>query len=222
MADLQPEVTRATRNAAIAKVRRAEYFGSAHSADQLPPPGAPEIAFAGRTNAGKSSAINTITGRTRLAFTSKTPGRTQLINLFACGADMVLVDLPGYGFAGVPRAVREHWEELVGGYLHTRESLAGVVIMMDSRHPLTPLDLELLDWLAPAATPVHVLLTKSDKLSRNDSSVLLRKVRAELQLRNPGTTVQLFSSLKRVGVEEAALAIEAFATRKRQAIKNPG
>jgi GTP-binding protein len=222
MAESQPEVTRATRNAAVAKLRRAEYLGSAHSDDQLPPPGAPEIAFAGRSNAGKSSAINTITGRTRLAFTSKTPGRTQLINLFACGSDLILVDLPGYGFAGVPKAVRAHWEELVGGYLRTRESLAGVVIMMDSRHPLTPLDLELLDWLAPAATPVHVLLTKSDKLSRNDSTALLRKVRAELHLRNPGTSVQLFSSLKRTGIDEAALAIEAFASRKKQAIKNPG
>jgi GTP-binding protein len=222
MAESQPEATRAARNAALAKMRKAEYLGSAHSEDQLPPPRAPEIAFAGRSNAGKSSAINAITGRTRLAFTSKTPGRTQLINLFSCGPDLVLVDLPGYGFAGVPRAVREHWEELVGGYLHTRESLAGVVIMMDCRHPLTPLDLELLDWLAPAQTPVHILLTKSDKLSRSDSTVLLRKVRAELRLRNPGATVQLFSSLKRIGVEEAALAIEALAVRKKQAIKNPG
>jgi GTP-binding protein len=126
----------------------------------------PEVAFAGRSNAGKSSAINTLAGRRRLAFASKTPGRTQLINFFSIASGAYLVDLPGYGYAGVPLPVRAHWESLVGEYVGKRESLAGVVVVMDARHPLTPLDRQLLDWLTPAGRRVHVLLTKADKLSK--------------------------------------------------------
>ncbi len=129
---------------------KAVYRLSVHDPHELPPPGAPEVAFAGRSNAGKSSAINTLTGRKRLAFVSKTPGRTQLINFFSLGDAAFLVDLPGYGYAGVPGEVRRHWEGLVGDYIATRESLAGVVIIMDSRHPLTPLDLRLINWLREA------------------------------------------------------------------------
>ena len=137
-----------------------------HDPQELPPPGAPELAFAGRSNAGKSSAINTLTGRKRLAFVSKLPGRTQLINFFALGEAAFLVDLPGYGYAGVPAEVRRHWDTLVGGYVAERDSLAGVVVVMDARHPLTPLDRRLIEWLRDAGRPVHALLTKADKISR--------------------------------------------------------
>jgi GTP-binding protein len=192
---------------------------SVHDPHELPAPGAPELAFAGRSNAGKSSAINTLTGRTRLAFVSKTPGRTQLINFFSLGDAAFLVDLPGYGYAGVPGEVRRHWEGLVGQYIATRESLAGVVIVMDSRHPLTPLDCRLIDWLRDAGRQVHVLLTKSDKLSKQAAQQTLAKVRRDLQQLCPGATIQLFSSLKNEGVSEAAAVLAQLVARK---TKSPG
>jgi len=184
-----------------------------HDPRELPAPGVPEIAFAGRSNAGKSSAINTLAGRRRLAFVSKTPGRTQLINFFSLGGAAYLVDLPGYGYAGVPGEVRDHWRELVGGYIAERSSLAAVVIVMDARHPLTDLDLTLLDWLREAGRKVHVLLTKSDKLSKQSSQTTLARVRARLAEITPGATVQLFSSLKRSGVDEAATVLARLAGR---------
>lgn len=193
------------------------YALSVHDPAKLPAPGAPEIAFAGRSNAGKSSAINTLAGRRRLAFVSKTPGRTQLINFFDLGGRAFLVDLPGYGYAGVPGEVRAHWKELVGTYIAERSSLAGVVVVMDVRHPLTPLDTTLLDWLAEAGRAAHVLLTKSDKLSKQAQQVALAKVRRELAKSYPHATVQLFSSMKREGVEEAASALSALAARKNKA-----
>jgi GTP-binding protein len=196
---------------------KAVYRMSVHDPHELPPPGAPELAFAGRSNAGKSSAINTLTGRTRLAFVSKTPGRTQLINFFSLGDAAFLVDLPGYGYAGVPGEVRRHWEGLVGHYIATRNSLAGVVIVMDSRHPLTPLDRRLIDWLRDAGRPVHALLTKSDKLSKQAAQQTLAKVRRELQQICPGATIQLFSSLKNEGVSEAAAVLSQLVARKQKA-----
>ena len=180
-----------------------------HDPRALPAPGPPEIAFVGRSNAGKSSAINTLAGRRRLAFVSKTPGRTQLINFFSLGPHALLVDLPGYGYAGVPGAVRRHWDTLVGGYIAARSSIALVVVVMDVRHPLTDLDVRLLDWLRDAGRRAHVLLTKADKLSRQAAGTTLRQVRARLGEVSPGTTVQLFSSLKRDGIEEAARAVGA-------------
>ncbi len=189
----------------------ATFALSAHDPRELPEPGAPEIAFAGRSNAGKSSAINALTGRRRLAFFSKTPGRTQLINFFALGERAFLVDLPGYGYAGVPLPVRQHWQTLVGNYVAERPSLAGVVVVMDARHPLTPLDHELLQWLAPAGRRVHVLLTKADKLSRQSAQRTLAQTRAELARLYEGSSVQLFSSLKREGLAEAAAKISAWA-----------
>jgi GTP-binding protein len=192
---------------------RAAYTLSVHDPRELPPPGAPEIAFAGRSNAGKSSAINTLAGRRRLAFVSKMPGRTQLINFFSIGGAGYLVDLPGYGYAGVPDAVREHWKELVGRYVSERASLAGVVVVMDARHPLTALDLTLLDWLRESGRAAHVLLTKSDKLSKQAGQATLARVRRELAGVVPGATAQLFSSLKREGVEEAAAALARLAAR---------
>ncbi len=161
-----------------------------------------EIAFAGRSNAGKSSAINTLSNRTRMAYVSKTPGRTQHINYFTITADHYLVDLPGYGFADVPDAVRTHWEKLLSRYLQERLPLCGLIIIMDSRRPLTVLDWRMLDWFVPTGRPVHVLLSKSDKLSRQEATKTLADVRAQL-LKYPQCSVQLFSSLKKQGLEEA-------------------
>lgn len=197
-------------------LERAVYTLSVHDPEKLPPPGAPEIAFAGRSNAGKSSAINTLAGRRRLAFVSKTPGRTQLINFFDLAGRAFLVDLPGYGYAGVPGEVRDHWRELVGTYIADRSSLVAVVVVMDIRHPLTPLDLTLLQWLREAGRKVHILLTKADKLSKQAAQAALAKVRRQLATVYPGTTVQLFSSLKREGVEEAASALGTLAAGKKQ------
>ena len=190
---------------------------SVHDPRELPPPGAPEIAFAGRSNAGKSSAINTLAGRRRLAFVSKTPGRTQLINFFSLGARAYLVDLPGYGYAGVPGEVREHWKHLVGTYIAERSSLALVVVVMDARHPLTALDRTLLQWLKEAGRRAHILLTKSDKLSKQAAQATLARVRRDLATLNPGATAQLFSSLKREGISEAASALSTIATGKNKA-----
>ena len=195
----------------------AAYALSVHDPRELPAPGAPEIAFAGRSNAGKSSAINTLAGRRRLAFVSKTPGRTQLINFFALGGRAFLVDLPGYGYAGVPHEVREHWKHLVGTYIAERASLAAVVVVMDARHPLTALDRTLLDWLREAGRRAHVLLTKSDKLSKQAARATLARVRRELATLYPGASAQLFSSLKREGIEEAASVLTTLAAGKNKA-----
>ena len=183
--------------------RNATFVLSAHDLRDLPPPGAPEIAFAGRSNAGKSSAINTLADHVRLAFVSKTPGRTQLINFFRLAGGAMLVDLPGYGFARVPAATRAHWERVLSMYLQTRESLQGLVLVMDARHPLTPLDETMLAWFRPTGRPVHVLLTKADKLSRNVQESTLRSVRERLRRLAPNFTAQLFSALKRTGLDEA-------------------
>lgn len=196
---------------------QAAYTLSVHDPKELPPAGAPEIAFAGRSNAGKSSAINTLAGRRRLAFVSKTPGRTQLINFFSLGGRAYLVDLPGYGYAGVPHEVRDHWKHLVGTYVTERDSLAGVVVVMDIRHPLTDLDRTLMDWLHEAGRPSHVLLTKSDKLSKQAARNALDGVRRDLGKLYPGTTAQLFSSLKREGVDEAAATLARLTTQKNKA-----
>lgn len=193
------------------RVASAAYALSAHDPKDFPSPGVPEIAFAGRSNAGKSSAINALTGRRRLAFASKTPGRTQLINFFSLEGRAFLVDLPGYGYAGVPEAIRRHWQRLVGEYVRDRACVAGLIVVMDARHPLTALDCQLLDWLAPAGRRVHVLLTKSDKLSPQAASRTLAETRRELERLYPGSSVQLFSSLRRVGLSQAAATIEAWA-----------
>jgi GTP-binding protein len=195
----------------------AKFSLSVHDPRELPRPGIPEIAFAGRSNAGKSSAINTLAGRRRLAFVSKTPGRTQLINFFSLDGRAYLVDLPGYGYAGVPGEVREHWKHLVGTYVSTRQSLAAVVVVMDVRHPLTSLDRTLLDWLRESRRGIHVLLTKADKLSRQAQQAAMTKVRRELATHYPGATVQLFSSTKRDGIAEAAKRLAQFAATKNKA-----
>ncbi|MEZ5628021.1 MAG: ribosome biogenesis GTP-binding protein YihA/YsxC [Rhodocyclaceae bacterium] len=168
----------------------------------LPPPNGAEIAFAGRSNAGKSSAINTLAAHTRLAFVSKTPGRTQLINFFRLRCGAVMVDLPGYGYAEVPEKIRRQWQGLLENYLRERPNLIGLVLIMDSRRPLTPLDRQMLDWFAPSGRPVHVLLTKSDKLTRNEAAKTLAATRKALAEWGGAVTVQMFSSLKKTGMDE--------------------
>lgn len=187
--------------------QNATFYISAHNLRDLPPPAGIEIAFAGRSNAGKSSALNTLANHNRLAYVSKQPGRTQLINFFALGNDRFLVDLPGYGYAKVPQAMREHWQLTLSAYLSQRSTLQGLVLVMDCRHPLTPLDRQMLDWFCPSGKPVHVLLTKSDKLSRNAANQTLLAVRKELNATWDNCSVQLFSSLKKQGVEEAESVI---------------
>ena len=187
--------------------RGAAFHITAHHLSDLPPPLGPEIAFAGRSNAGKSSAINTLVDHKRLAFVSKAPGRTQQINFFSLPSGAFLVDLPGYGYAKVQRELRAHWEHLLSTYLQTRGSLFGMVLIMDSRHPLTPLDRQMLDWFAATGKPVHVLLSKADKLTRQEGQQTLRQVRAELKKYAGNYTTQLFSSSKKLGMEEAEKTI---------------
>ncbi|MDR2015346.1 MAG: ribosome biogenesis GTP-binding protein YihA/YsxC [Azoarcus sp.] len=185
--------------------RHARFETSIAKPAALPPDDGPEIAFAGRSNTGKSSAINTLVGHTRLAYVSKTPGRTQLLNFFRLPCGARLVDLPGYGYAAVPEKIRLQWQGLIEEYLKTRASLVGIVLMMDARHPLTPLDWQMIGWFAPTGRPIHVLLTKSDKLSRGAAVATLNQVRAALARYNSSGerfTAQLFSSLKKTGIEE--------------------
>jgi GTP-binding protein len=192
----------------------ASFLRAAGRVADLPPPGPPEIAFAGRSNVGKSSAINALVGRTMLARTSKTPGRTQTINFYALGDDARLVDLPGYGYARVPRAMREHWRTLVDAYLGSASSLAGVVLVMDARHPFTPLDEQLIAWLGE--TRFLVLLTKADKLGRGAQLSL----RDEARRRTGRPEVALFSSVTRQGVDECRDLLEHWLEQAAK-IKNP-
>ena len=176
----------------------------AHLRD-LPQDAVREVAFAGRSNAGKSSAINTLAGRVRLAYVSKTPGRTQHLNYFTLADGRYFVDLPGYGYAKAPAEIRAQWEGLIGPYLSKRQQLAGLVVIMDIRRPLTDLDLRLIDWFRPTGRPIHILLSKADKVSRQEQTKILRSVKAELATWGGAElySVQLFSSLKKMGVEEA-------------------
>ena len=181
--------------------RHAAFEISVAQPSGLPPTTGPEIAFAGRSNAGKSSAINTLVGHTRLAFVSKTPGRTQLINVFRLPNGAALVDLPGYGFAQVPLAVRKQWQGLLEDYLTRRPNLIGLVLIMDARRPLTQLDWRMIGWFAPSGRPIHCLLTKADKLTRQAQAQTLRDTRAALDIYREQVTVQLFSGLKKTGMD---------------------
>jgi GTP-binding protein len=187
--------------------QRAQFFITAASLGDLKFASRAEVAFAGRSNAGKSSAINTLANYKKLAFTSKTPGRTQQLNYFALGDDRFLVDLPGYGYAKVSRTERERWGQFLGRYLQVREPLLGLVLIMDARHPLTDLDLQMLSWFGPTEKPVHALLTKSDKLSKLECAATLRKVSGQLKAMSPLYTASLFSSLKKTGIDQAEAAI---------------
>lgn len=188
-----------------------EFFRAVHRLQDLPADRGAEVAFAGRSNAGKSSAINALVNRQRLAYVSKTPGRTQTINFFGLGGGRFLVDLPGYGYAAVPQREREHWGELISAYLTARECLRGLVLIADARRPLTALDRQLIEWFAITAKPVHVLLTKADKLSRPQARLALSKAGSELCRDHPGLlSVQLFSSATRDGVAKAQQTVSGW------------
>ncbi|WP_206486176.1 ribosome biogenesis GTP-binding protein YihA/YsxC [Thalassotalea sp. G2M2-11] len=184
-------------------LNRATFTISAPDIRRLPDDAGIEVAFAGRSNAGKSSALNALTNQKSLARTSKTPGRTQLINVFEVGDGQRLVDLPGYGFAKVPLEMKKKWQKALGEYLEKRESLQGLVVLMDIRHPLKDLDRDLIEWAADSELPVLALLTKADKLSQGKASAEVLKVKKSLKALNADIKVQAFSSLKKTGVEQA-------------------
>lgn len=187
-----------------ARYRAASFLISAAKLAQLPQDTGPEVAFAGRSNAGKSSAINRLCGQKSLARTSKTPGRTQLINLFQLDDKRHLVDLPGYGYAKVAEDIKRRWQQTMETYLSERQALQGLILLMDVRHPLKDVDQQLLEWCWHVGMPVHVLLTKADKLKRGAAQNTLLQVRRELGSRAPDglCSVQLFSALKGTGLPE--------------------
>ena len=216
----------------MSKLWQARFFTTANALRDLPKTHVAEIAFAGRSNAGKSTAINVLCNQKKLAFASRTPGRTQHINFFSIGGATVaqhrhdptieeeiktlLVDLPGYGYAEVSGDAKLHWQELLADYLQQRKQLAALVLVMDSRRPFTPLDVQMLEWFATTGKPVHCLLTKADKLNRSEAANALRQTRTILasyvdeQGKPFPFTAQLFSALKRTGLEEADERILAF------------
>lgn len=209
----------------MSKLWQARFYKTVNHLRDLPKLDVPEVAFVGRSNAGKSSAINTLCNQKNLAFASKTPGRTQHINFFSIGGahvgqhrhdaareseiEMFLVDLPGYGFAQVSGSAKEHWQKLLSDYLILRPNLAGLVLVMDSRHPFQPLDVQLLEWFVVTGKPIHCLLTKADKLNRSESTNALRQVDTILKsyVDEDGIpfpfTAQLFSSTKKTGIDKA-------------------
>ncbi|MCP1659225.1 ribosome biogenesis GTP-binding protein YihA/YsxC [Neisseria perflava] len=191
--------------------QNAKFFTTVNHLKDLPDTPA-EIAFVGRSNAGKSSAINTLTNHVRLAYVSKTPGRTQHINFFELSSGHFMVDLPGYGYAQVPEAVRAHWVKLLGDYLQQRRQLIGLVLIMDTRHPLKALDIQMLDFFHITGRPVHILLSKADKLSKNDQIKTLGAVKKALKpyMERQTISVQLFSSLKKQGMDEVNEVVGAW------------
>ncbi len=190
---------------------QAVFLKSAARVDQLPDDSGYEVAFAGRSNAGKSSALNCLTGIRQLARISKTPGRTQLINLFTVGSETRrLVDLPGYGYAKVPMQVKQDWQKNLAHYLDVRQCLRGLVLLMDIRHPLKELDQMMVNWAFDRQLPVHILLTKADKLSRGQVQSTVLLVRKHYELMHDLLTVQSFSSLKKQGVDELILIMNAW------------
>ncbi|MBD1552934.1 ribosome biogenesis GTP-binding protein YihA/YsxC [Pseudomonas typographi] len=191
------------KNPLIGLCQQATYAVSAAKVDQCPPDTGFEVAFAGRSNAGKSSALNTLT-HANLARTSKTPGRTQLLNFFRLDEERRLVDLPGYGYAKVPIPLKQHWQRHLEAYLGSRESLKGVILLMDVRHPLTDFDQMMLDWSVASGMPMHLLLTKADKLTFGAAKNTLLKVQREIhQGWGASVSLQLFSAPKRQGLDEA-------------------
>ena len=182
---------------------QTQFMLSASKLSEAPEDQGKEVAFAGRSNAGKSSAINTLTRQKSLARISKTPGRTQLLNFFEIDAARKIVDLPGYGYAKVPLAVKKQWHKMMESYLHHREALCGIVLMMDIRHPLTDFDRQMIDWCRLTQLPLHILLTKADKLNYGAAKNVLFKVQKELAESNVDVSLQLFSSLKKTGIDDA-------------------
>lgn len=192
------------------RYQRAAFVKSAARLGDCPPEGGREVAFAGRSNAGKSSAINTLTAQKKLARTSKTPGRTQLINFFMLAEGQYLVDLPGYGYAKVSQAIKADWQQHLQAYLEQREPLRGLVLVMDIRHPLQDFDRSMLAFAAHRRLPVHLLLTKADKLSRGAANNTLQQVRRAMADAGTEVSVQLFSALARSGVDELATRLDSW------------
>lgn len=186
---------------------QARFAFAAHNASQLPPDECCEVAFAGRSNAGKSTALNALCHQNALARTSKTPGRTQQLVYFEVAPARFLVDLPGYGYAKVPEALRVHWQAFINHYFQTRASLAGLVVVMDVRHPLREFDLQMLEYAKARGLPAHCLLTKSDKLGRGEQAKTLKAVRAEL---GDVASVQLYSGDSKIGVDEARKVVASW------------
>ena len=201
--------------------QNAKFFTTVNHLKDLPDTPA-EIAFVGRSNAGKSSAINTLTNHVRLAYVSKTPGRTQHINFFELENGNFMVDLPGYGYAQVPEAIRAHWVKLLGDYLQQRRQLIGLILIMDSRHPLKALDIHMLDFFHITGRPVHILLSKADKLSKNDQIKTLAAVKKSLKpyTERQKISVQLFSSLKKQGMDEVNQVVGSWFDAHREEIEN--
>lgn len=184
------------------------FITSAPDIRHLPQDSGVEIAFAGRSNAGKSSALNTLTNQKNLARTSKTPGRTQLINLFEVAEERRLVDLPGYGYAEVPEAVKRKWQKALGEYLQFRDCLKGLVVLMDIRHPLKDLDQQMIEWAVDANLPVLILLTKADKLTQGPRKTQLNMVREAILPFQGDIQVEVFSSLKRIGTDKLRVKLD--------------
>ena len=201
--------------------QNAKFFTTVNHLKDLPDTPA-EIAFVGRSNVGKSSAINTLTNHVRLAYVSKTPGRTQHINFFELENGNFMVDLPGYGYAQVPEAIRAHWVKLLGDYLQQRRQLIGLILIMDSRHPLKALDIQMLDFFHITGRPVHILLSKADKLSKNDQIKTLAAVKKSLKpyTERQKISVQLFSSLKKQGMDEVNQVVGSWFDAHREEIEN--
>jgi GTP-binding protein len=181
---------------------QAKFINSAPRLQDAPPDQGMEIAFAGRSNAGKSSAINTLVQQNALARVSKTPGRTQLLNFFAIDEQRKLVDLPGYGYAKVPLAIKNDWQKMMESYLKNRQALCGIVLVMDIRHPLTEFDWQMVEWCEHSKLPLHILLTKADKLKFGAAKNTLLKVQKELGNTSIVVTLQLFSALNKTGIDD--------------------
>jgi GTP-binding protein len=192
---------------------QTKFINSSPHLRHTPPDQGREVAFAGRSNAGKSSAINTLTRQTGLARTSKTPGRTQLLNFFEINEKQRFVDLPGYGYAKVPLSVKEEWHKLMETYLSQRKSLCGIVLVMDVRHPLTDFDWQMVEWCSHQQLPLHILLTKADKLAYGAAKTTLLQVQKELATVNLPLSLQLFSALKKSGIDEAHQALNQLFTQ---------
>lgn len=187
---------------------QAKFINSSPHLNDTPSDQGMEVAFAGRSNAGKSSAINTLTRQNGLARISKTPGRTQMLNFFEINERQRFVDLPGYGYAKVPLAVKKKWHELMETYLTSRKSLCAIILVMDVRHPLTEFDWQMVEWCEHTGLPLHVLLTKADKMNYGAAKNTLLQVQKELKDANFPLTIQLFSALKKTGIDEVHAALD--------------
>ncbi len=193
---------------------QAQYVKSAVELNQLPADKGWEVAFIGRSNAGKSSAINAITGIKGLARTSSTPGQTQMINIFSFEKDRRLMDLPGYGYAKVPRTIKERWQHTTNEYLETRQCLRGLILVMDIRHPLKEIDEQLIAWTIQCEVPVHILLTKADKLTAAEGRKVLKEVSEALAPYSTYISVQIFSAMQHQGIEEAQLRLDEWFSKE--------